>query len=336
MPQVLAYCCALILAQAVSFAPAFAQIPDYLDGASPRLQLFAAPQGAIEIGQMQRALGLSGGQGVIFARAGLAPVLRYDPNINGGTPGETIKIGGLIFTLSEDSRAKAGLIAGLSPSARMKFSFGRGHVLEASASAAALRALSHDLTTRSHNASLCNANFLGRATWLDICARQSATLRDLGTSRSTSRSLGLAHQFAGAGGVFEITAKRSQTRHVDYSKMSTDLGITYAAPRLGTLRLDWVQGERIAGKHTQLQGASLSLSRKMFQRPTMVFASYTRDGGASFFGAPREDTAYSFGVSRAIGRKMRVTLSWRRSQSTLENYSGHSIGFDVTFADLRF
>lgn len=327
-----------VVASALSLfsAPAFGQVPEFLHGASPRLQLFALPRGAEGAGQMRRNLGLAGGAGLLSARAGLAPVLRYDANINGGTPGETINFGSLILTISEDSRAKAGLVAGLSPSSRMKWALGRGHVIEASASATALRALNHDLTVNSHSAALCSGSYLGDATWLDLCLRRSSTFRDLSTSRSTAKSAQLARQFAGAGGVFEITARRTQTVTPDYAKMSTDMGLAYAAPRLGTLKVDLSKGQLIDGKHTQLQGVSLSLNRKMFQRPTTVFTSYTRDGGASFFGTERVDTARTIGVSRTIGSKMRVTVSWRRSQSTLDNYSGDSFGFDIAFADLKF
>ena len=120
-----------------------------LEGGSPRLRLFALqirrPEGAGDyVANLQRHLGLKHPQGkgaaYISHSLTLAPVLDYDANINGGTPGKTIMLGNFVFTLSEKSRAKAGVVAGLAPAANLRFSLRPGMVIEASASASATRA----------------------------------------------------------------------------------------------------------------------------------------------------------------------------------------------------
>jgi hypothetical protein len=102
-----------------------------MEAPSPRLRLFALmaerPQGAGQaVAALQKGQGFAhlAGQGpqIVASGVSLGPVLRYDNNINGGTPGDTILIGGLPFTISPDARAISGMVFGAEAGGSLRLS----------------------------------------------------------------------------------------------------------------------------------------------------------------------------------------------------------------------
>lgn len=312
-----------------------------LAGGSARLQLFALmaarPEGAGPyVGQLQRHLGLDhpagAGPRYVSHSVALSPILEHDSNINGGTPGGFIMLGGLKFTLTESSRAKSGLVAGLAPSASLRLSLGQGRTVEASASGSVARALEYDLTRRSFGFRLCGAQYLGRADWLDICAGRRGSDKALSSSQETHASVGFARQYATARGFHEASMRLEQVDNGTFKKTSLDFGVTHAAARLGVV--DWrvELGEHIAGQHTRLGGVTLSLTRPILGAQSTIFVAGSQEGGAVFFGNDRVDRSFRVGLSRNVTPRASVTLSLEDRRSTLENYTGTSVGFSVNIA----
>ncbi len=314
-----------------------------MDSASPRLRLFALSRAQPDGGQstaqeLQRHLGfahLRGPQSISHSWA-ISPLASYDANINGGTPGETIKIGPYIFTLDPASQAKSGMVFGVSPSAKLRFSLEKGTVVDLSASADLSRSFQHNLNRQSFGSSACLGQYLGSADWLDLCAGQRASIRALGNSRENYASIGVARQFATGLGLHEITVRLQNTQFKDFSQPALDFGITTANQSLGVLNLRLDGGKYTAGEHTRLFGANLSLTRPIFGKRTTVFAGYAREGGALFFGTPRGDEIYSVGANFSVSKQIGISLSLRKRTSTLENYNGTSAGFDVSFTGSLF
>lgn len=312
-----------------------------LAGGSARLQLFALqtvrPDGAGNyVGLLQRHLGLdhqpSIGPRYLSHSLTVSPVLEQDANVNGGTQGTHILLGSFQFKISDDSRAKSGLVAGLAPAANLRLSLAPGRTVEASASASIARALDYDLTRRSFGLRLCAAQYLGRADWLDICAGRRGSDRALSSSAETHASIGFARQYASRYGFHEATVRMERVDNGTFAKTSLDFGVTHASARLGVV--DWriELGQRIPDQHTRLGGVSLSLTRPILGAQSTVFLSGTQEGGANFFGLDRIDQSFRAGISRPITPRASVTLSVEDRRSTLENYTGTSFGFSVNIA----
>lgn len=314
-----------------------------MEAPSPRLRLFALmaerPQGAGQaVAALQKGQGFAhlAGQGpqIVASGVSLGPVLRYDNNINGGTPGDTILIGGLPFTISPDARAISGMVFGAEAGGSLRLSLSPRTTLDAKLAASFAEGQGAQVKTQS--AALCLGQFLGRADWLDLCVQRQISDRALSNSDQTTASIALTQQFATKFALSEAQIKLRQTITEDYDKLSLDLGLTTARATWGVLDTRAEFGQYIAGEHTRLFGATLSLSRPILGADTTLFASYGREGGADFFGAPRWDHVVGFGVTRPITNVLGLTLSLQDRRSTLANYEGVTLGIDFTFRDLTF
>lgn len=334
-------CLVLALLLAVPLKPAQAQAygSDWeaaLAGGSARLQLFALqayqPDGAADYtALLQNYLGLNHGGGLDYVAhsLGLSPVLEYDTNINGGTPGGYIRLGNFKFTLTEASTAKAGVVVGVAPSASLRLSLAPGRVIEAMASGQIARAPQHDLMRRSYALRLCGAQHLGRSDWLDLCLGRRGVRRILSEADESHASMGFSRLFATRYGLHEASIRLERVETQGFGKNSLDFGITHAAARVGIV--DWriELGQYIAGEHTRLAGVSLSLTRPILGQQTSVFAAGAREAGAEFFGTPREDQVFRMGLSRRITDRVSLSLSAEDRRSTLENYNGTTLGFSL-------
>lgn len=316
-----------------------------LSASSPRLQLFALmmarPDGAAElVANLQKSQGFAHqrGAGVQYVHHALtfAPYLSYDNNINGGTPGQTILIGGLPFQIAPASQAKQGLLAGLTSSADLRLSLSPHTVISANQSFLLARAVDYDLSVAAVQTDLCLGQFLGAADWLDLCIGQSKTERALFRSATPYISLGLTKQFASPLGFHEASGKLQRRLTADYRQLNLEMGLTTARATLGVLETRFDFGQHIVGQHTRLFGASVALRRPLLEQNTTFFASYAKEGGARFFGDPRDDEVYGLGISRPILGGLAVTLSLRNRKSTLANYDGVTFGVDFNFSKVTF
>lgn len=314
-----------------------------MESGSPRFQLFALmaqrPDGAGDtVAALQRGQGFAHlpdhGPQVVASSIRLGPVLRYDSNINGGIPGETILIVGIPFTIAPPSRAKKGLVLGGSASGNLRLSVSPMTVIDVNLSAS--RAQGQGLTVQSRAADLCMGQFMGGANWLDICIERDLSDRALSQSDQTTASIGLTQQFASAFALSEARLKLRKSKNDDYDKLWLDLGLTTARAQWGLLKTEAEFGQYIAGEHTRLFGATLSLSRPILGETTTLFASYAREGGADFFGAARRDEVVSLGMSRPITKLLGLNLSLQDRKSSLANYDGVTFGVDFTFRNFTF
>lgn len=314
-----------------------------MQASSERFRLFALmaqrPDGAgdavaaLQLGQGFAHLPNQGPQRVASGIS-LGPVLRYDNNINGGTPGETILIAGFPFTISAESRAKQGLVLGVSAGGNLRLSLSPTTILDANLSAS--KAKGQGSLVQSAAASVCLGQFLGGTNWLDLCIQRDKSERALSQNDQTTASIGLTQQFATDFALFEAQAKLRQAMTGDYDKLFLDLGLATARAQWGLLETRAEFGQYILGEHTRLFGASLLLSRPILGVNTTLFASYSREGGANFFGAPRRDEVVSLGLSRPINDVLGLNLSLQDRASTLANYDGVTFGVDFTFRNFTF
>jgi hypothetical protein len=314
-----------------------------MQASSARLRLFALmaqrPDGAADaVAALQKGQGFAHiadqGPQILSSTVRVGPVLRYDSNINGGTPGETISIGGLPFSISPETRAVSGIVWGGAVSGSLRLSLSPTTILDANLSASRAQGQGAMITTRS--AALCLGQYLGGSDWLDLCLARDVADRALSHNDQTSVSIGLTQQFATDFALSEAQIKLRQTVVTDYQKLSLDLGLSTARARWGLLETRAELGQYIAGEHTRLFGATLSLTRPVLGTDTVIFASYSREGGASFFGDPRWDQVVSLGLSRPITDVLGLNLSLQDRQSTLANYDGVTWGLDFTFQRLTF
>ena len=314
-----------------------------LHGPSPRLYLYAlaiaGPQGSlaeIDRAKAQQGLYHSGPRPQLLHRAvHFAPQLYFDPNINGGTPGRSVMIAGLPFALEARAQAVSGMMLGGHLGAQARASLAHGRIIEGQVQLSYARQLGGELAASNASAQLCGAQYLGNAAWLDLCAARSHARRALGRQTATTLSAALSQHSRTARGAAEFGAKIERQQHAKYDKHILSLSLITARARLGTLALQAEFGAPVAGHHTRLFGASATLTRPIAGQSRSVFASFTREGGADFFGVARSDQLWTLGISSPVGlapsgARAFVTASITDRQSTMPNYTQQSLGLTIT------
>lgn len=312
---------------------------------SARLRLFALmtarPEGANDVvGQLQKAQGfhhLSGaGPQYIQHDISLAPYLAFDNNINGGTPGQTILIQGLLFDILPASQAKQGFVGGVSGGASLRLSLSPKTVLVADQGVILARALDHDLSLAGFQTDLCLGQYLGRADWLDLCFGHNQSQRALSQSVTQSISLGLSQQFMTPFAFHEVSGKLRRDMTSDYAKLTLEMGMISALPNWGLAETRIEMSAPIEGQHTRIFGASFALTRPIMGQNTTLSVSFAREGGANFFGDPRRDDVMGLGLARPLIPGVDLSLSLRDRKSTLANYQGVTLGLDLRFSKVTF
>jgi hypothetical protein len=312
---------------------------------SARLRLFALmaarPNGAADaVGQLQKSQGfhhISGaGPQYIQHDVSLAPYLAFDNNINGGTPGQTILIQGLLFDILPASQAKQGLVGGVSGGASLRISLSPKTVLIADQGVILARALDHDLSIAGFQSDLCLGQYLGRADWLDLCFGHNQSQRALSKSAMQSITLGLSQQFMTSFAFHEASAKLRRDMTSDYAKLTLEMGLISALSNWGLSETRIEVSAPIEGQHTRIFGVSLALTRPFWGQNTTFSVSYAREGGANFFGDPRHDDVIGLGLTRSLIPGVDLSLSLRDRKSSLANYDGVTLGLDMRFSKFTF
>lgn len=268
--------------------------------------------------------------------ARVAPILEWDDNINGGTPGSAFQLGPFEFTVDEESRAKSGLVVGASFGASADFALGHQNLLKLGASAAYRYAPAHEMAKSHIAGSACGSFYQGSWTWIETCA--FASVQETELSRVHDRTLSLAgvKVFSSPIGSHEARAAVLYSFRDDYEKPTLDLDLVTAHPGLGAISLGLDLSRRIAGENTTIWGASLALARPILGESGSVAVSYHRQGGALFFGDPREDDVYRLSVTRKVSDRLSASLGVTDRRSTIDLYDQTSVFFGLSFDGWRF
>jgi hypothetical protein len=327
-----------------AIATADTRLPAALDSGSARLALYVlaqeqVPGSAPYIDRLLRDMGFAHPAGAGPQRLSrgvtVAPILEWDDNVNGGTPGGAFSIGGLEFTVDEASRAKAGVMLGASLGLGASYSVGRGNVLRFSVNGAVRHAPRHDATKTNLGASVCGSFDMGDWTWWDACLSATSARTELSSQSEQSVSLSRTKLFSSGFGAHESRVGIRYVLGEDYVKPAVTLGLITAA-EFGAVSLSAEVSREVEGRNTTLFGANAALTRPFLGASTTVQAGYRRTGGSAFFGEARTDDIYSLGLSRDIGRGVSATLSVSRTASTVDLFDQTSVyvGFDI--GRLRF
>lgn len=254
----------------------------------------------------------------------LAPVVAYDPNMNGGMPGSSIVLGGLEFTLPPESVAQSGLLvgAGLSLAGRADVSANFG--LDYSANVQSLHNLAADLQVRSAGASVCGLTFLSDSTLGSLCATTSREEKALSVSSTTSFTLSADHR-----------------RPIDPTGETVPGWDTSLAGLIGRDKVDGGWRSKAGGSLGIYgpEGRSLILGVTLFTPvrnalsdryslelaltapdhfPAGLSLSFVRAEGGNVFGLSREDSTARLGLDVQLGRRVMASIGLSRKDSSVD------------------
>lgn len=307
---------------------------------SSRLTLFSIikekPEGSLGFAQeLLRRNGLnaeaqSGFQLISFSTS-VSPVLEWDGNINGGTPGESFFLGNFEFTVDEDGRAVAGVLAGLSGGATAHYSLGLGHTLDFGLRASYRYSPKYDLSKTTSQAHACGSYFLDNWAWLETCGRLQYSENDLSSVTDRIAEIGGIKIFSSGLGSHEARAGLDVQFREDYAKSLLRLNLTTIRSGIGAVGLGLSVGGKIEGRNTLLYSATARLSRPILgQRGSLAFA-WSRLGGSEFFGDAREDDLVSLHLTRTISEKFSGTIGFTRRDSSIGLYDEQSFFIGLNY-----
>jgi len=266
----------------------------------------------------------------------LAPVVAYDPNMNGGMPGTSFVLGGLPFTLPPDSVAQPGVLigAGLSLAGRTDVSANFG--LEYSANLHSLHNPASDLRVRSAGASVCGLSFLSDSTLGSVCAATSREEKALSRSSTTSFTVSADHRLPidpsgttlpGWDASLAGLIGRDKVDGGWRNKAGGSLGIYGPEGRSLTLGLTLFTPVKNALSDRYSLEVALTAPD---QFPAGLSLSFLRAEGGNVFGLSREDSTARLGVDVQLGQRILASLGYSRKDSSVDFFD------DAGTLDIRF
>lgn len=274
---------------------------------------------------------------VLRAEIGVTPILRYDGNINNGVIGDRLDLGGLVFLVDEESRARAGLVGGLALSAGSVLSFGQGGTLTLGAGLRYERALRHPLSIRGGFLQACGSQHIGRLTWIGLCQSFHREKRSLDGSRAAVTTLSFSRVLRNRFGPAELGIELGSLRNDGAQRGFAGLVLRQAAGGFGAFSLEIAGEHRRTGVNTADLRIRPGYSTFVRGRPLAVSLLYQKEGGGQFLGRSRRDEFTLLRFDYAVSRSLSLSLGYRKRHSSAGIYSGSSMifGFNMRPLALR-
>lgn len=310
---------------------------------TPRLFLMALladrPQGA---GPAARDVAASLGLGpdVRYGQPevsfGLRPLVVHDPNINGGLPFDTINIGALTFTVTEETRARAAWTFGGRASANLDIPLAQGVTGHGFAHVGRRYAPRYDATVTERGAGLCLRYTSDTWLFLDGCLSVSDLENERRRAETRSHVLTAGRLYDSVNAVSELSVTAMQIKADGQAQNRLRLSWRSMIGGIGALDAGLTLGERINDRLMPTLIADLGYGALVLGQPTRLSVSYTQEDGGRLFGQTRSDTSWTLRASRAITRHVMVYVSHRHTTSTIRAFDDSSWGVGLEFTGFRW
>lgn len=264
----------------------------------------------------------------------VAPVLSYDRNINDGIPSDTIMIGGLPFEVSEDGRAKSGIVLGVQASASVRAKVLHGLAWDVSAKFNVEHAPRWSYDTVIGTGATCLLYTSDRWLSLDICALHIR--KEAGNSEESRnfRSVRLGKVFSFRDRLAETALTiQSQTLRGQTQLSATGSG-TWFRPGGNLYTVSVGIGEEKPGGSFPTLTAGLGLATELWGKPVNFGVGYVEERGARFFGRDKDDRIVSLSVRRPVTERVTAEIVALRRTSSVAEYSESSLEMNFTFSGL--
>ena len=325
----------------------------YFDGPSGRLSNYCVIQlinGRLVDNRSLRLIdyklkveGITHGLGLPFKvkkntiQRSLSPLLFYSNNINGGNSSKPLNLGNLTFAGEEELFSKAGMLAGVGAGLSGRHIYGEGRYLQYSANSSYAYSPVHKVGVGTVGARACDIRRIQNWWYLDSCAGQSRTRKDISDTTNSELSFVTSYFFENSERSFSqvgfglkryFTESYTQNQVVlgfdtiHSNRIFTDFGATF--------------GEAI---NTKLV-ARLSLSGRMIvplaNKSLSLSAIYTESDGGIMLGVIRSEKNYGISVSYPIWQKVSLSVGYQKTDSTIDYYNFRSPTLGLQLPTIQF
>ena len=179
----------------------------------------------------------------------LVPLLRHDTIVNDGVPSDRITIGGLPFRVSDDSRARSGVLRGLRYAGWQSLSFGRAARLRLAHSYSAEAEPKHGFHRLSAGVRACTARPLERWTSVKGCLSGFYDDDSVDAETAVTGEIGMRRLFRTPVGFHQAQVTLARTHQDDHRKDAIHL-TSHTLAKAGLFGLDVSLGERVTAQNT--------------------------------------------------------------------------------------
>lgn len=266
----------------------------------------------------------------------IRPFLRYDGNLNGGMPGDSLSIGPFTFKIPEDYQAVSGALVGVSAEAIHVQALGNGLSMDLHGGISL--GVSPETGLQKHQAMAegCLRQMVSADFFVHGCLMAGWQKWDLGESVQVSARAGATHLFALGKTRNQITAELRQDYFpsIDGSEKSDQMigsvELLSALPDGSAVSLEVEVGEKMTERSALRHKISAGYTRKIAGQPTSISLSWQENEGGMFLGEPRRDEIISASIKRPVGESMLMTVGVSRTDSTADILDNLSV--DVGFS----
>ena len=265
------------------------------------------------------------------------PVLRYDNNVNGGFPTDSVTVGSMTFVLNPKDVRVSGVLMGAGLDGGFAMPLANGLALSTQVSAEYAMDFEHGLAKGRASGQVCLNKMANPSTWLDACAQTWYSEYDLGSSTGYGVSVAAHKDFMMGKSINEVTVQLRGTHNggsgIDgYNQQLASVRLTSALSSGVALFGGVDVGTKVDGYQVMRERAVFGISGRIGGKISSVSLSAQNDRGGMWLGQARHDRTYALTVTQQITKKLTLSASLTRTKSSADVYDGTVYGLNARFA----
>jgi hypothetical protein len=271
------------------------------------------------------------GQAALVAQdAWVAPLLAWDGNINGGVLQDRFVWNSLVFEADQDFIAKAGVVAGASTGAILRYAWDTGRIIELQGDAELGWSPAHDIGRADLTLSVCSQNHLAGWNFLDLCAASHRQWRQLGgastgqVSAAYSRIISASHSLheLGFGYIRAFADETSQNRMMLFAESIWNRTLT---------KLTVTFGEATDNTTALRNRIEARVGWTAANRSWILDIWSQQAEGGMFLGTERKDHAQGIGLTTDLSSGASLRLGYLDSHSSAGIANYEQVTLDIRF-----
>lgn len=267
----------------------------------------------------------------------LSPLLFYSNNINGGNSSKPLKLGNLTFEGEKKLFSKVGILAGVRAGLNNRYIYSDGRYLQYSANISYAYSPKHKLGVGTVGARACDIRRILNSWYLDSCAGQSRTRKDLSDTTNSELSFVTSNSFKNFEQSFsqvDFGVKRFFTK--SYTQNQVVLGFDTIHSNDVFTDFGATFGEAITSKLATRLSLSGRIIVSIADKPLSLSATYTDSDGGIMLGVSRSEKNYGISVSYPIWQKIKLSVGYQKTDSTIDHYNFQSPTLGLELPVIQF
>lgn len=282
------------------------------------------------------ALGFGEGPGWTHVGRTAEPVLRYDENVNGGSPEGPLVLDGLAFEIPEDQVRQPDLVLGGRVTVAARRILGKDTWIDLQGGAMLAYAATEHVALKDVSLDACLRRGTGPRSSLRACASGAYRGRKLQDDRAAI--LSVEHIRTGVIASRPVLVSFGIRRRFleDYSENGLLAGAeAIVAPDL-VIGLAGAINAPVAGENVERRSLTVFAAGQVGRMKGRVYLRHGESSGSNVLGIDRRDETQMIGLTTVLPRGLLLDVSYRRRRGTIAYFDEAEPHIGIRFAGYRF